>query len=140
MSKEWERCLIGATIGWPRSTWKVKYWKYYPRCQKRKSILVKLMLLVKICETETAWIKSFSKERGCCYQSNSLIIEKMFTAQYKNYLIKMLLVLMYSKGIPKIFYSYTDVKPNKCIEWLVTIKCYQPGGKRVGYFCFKWFN
>ena len=63
---------------------------------------------------------------------NSLIIEKMFTAQYKNYLIKMLLVLMYSKGIPKIFYSYTDVKPNKCIEWLVTIKCYQPGGKRVG--------
>ena len=90
--------------------------KYYPRCQRRKSILVKLMLLVKICETETAWIKSFSKERGCCYQSNSLIIEKMFTAQYKNYLIKMLLVLIYSKCIPKIFYSYTDVKPNKCIE------------------------
>ena len=63
---------------------------------------------------------------------NSLIIEKMFTAQYKNYLIKMLLVLMYSKGIPKIFYSYTDVKPNKCIEGLVTIKCCQRGGKRVG--------
>ena len=76
--------------------------------------------------------KVIQQRKGAVTRATHWSLKKMFTAQYKNYLIKMLLVLMYSKGIPKIFYSYTDVKPNKCIEWLVTIKCCQPGGKGVG--------